>query len=383
MKLRILVYSLILTAASGCNRSKTTAITAAQSASATAVETVAVAVRTLNTTVNLPAQLMPYEAVDIYPKVTGFLESIRVDVGSRVHQGELLMRISAPELVAQRAQAEASLRAAESQLATAQARLASDEGTYSHLAEAAKTPGVVAGNDLMVANQTVLAAKGTVAAAENNVSAARDALHSVTQMESYLTITAPFDGVVTARNLHTGALTGPSSGQAGTVPILHIESTSRLRLVVPIPEAQAAGIKLGQQMAFSVPQYPGQIFNAPVARISNDVDLNTRTMHVELDVRNTDGKLSPGSYAAVSWQVQRNYPTFFVPASAVASDQQHSFVIRVRNSKTEWVTVQTGQTVNGEIEVFGDLHPSDVVVRAASDSIRSGQDVSVHTAKSS
>jgi len=345
------------------------------------VDTVTVVSRKLDAPVSLPAQLQPFETVDVYPKVTGFIDSIKVDRGSRVQKGDLLVRLTAPELVAQRSQAESALRAAESQLASAQAKLAADQGTYLHLASAAKTPGVVADNDLLVANQTAVADKGAVAAAESNVNAARDALRSVTQMESYLSIEAPFNGVVTTRNLHPGALVGPASGAGGSMPIVQIVDTDRLRLVVPVPEAQVGAMKEGQEVSFTVPAYPGQTFHAPIARISHDVDVNTRTMPVELDVQNRDGRLSPGSFATVMWPVQRAYPTLFVPATAVTSDQQHSFVIRIRDGKAEWVTVQTGQAVNANLEVFGGLQAGDEVVRTASDSIRDGQGVSTKAAK--
>lgn len=382
MKRSLLTFALLLTAVAGCSRSTpSNSAEKQQSAAPPTVETVAVVSQQLNKTVSLPAQLIPYETVDVYPKVTGFLDTIRVDRGSRVRQGELLMRLSAPELVAQRSQAEAALRAAESQLVSAEAKLASDNGTYLHLASAARTPGVVAENDVMVANQTAVSDKGLVSTAEHNVGAARDALRSIAQMESYLNIYAPFDGVVTTRNLHPGALVGPASGQAGAMPIVQIVDTARLRLVVPVPEAEVGEMKEGQQVGFSVPAYPGQTFHAPIARISHDIDQNTRTMPVELDVQNTKGMLAPGSFATVAWPVERSYPTMFVPTTAVTSDQQRTFVIRVRNGKTEWVTVQTGETVNGEIEVFGDLKPGDQVVRTASDSIRAGQQVNVNAAK--
>ncbi len=230
--------------------------------------------RNLQTTISLPAQLIPYESVDIYPKVTGFVQTVTVDRGSRVRQGQLLVRLTAPELNSQRAQADAAVRTAQSQLATAQAKLASDNGTYLHMEAAAKTPGVLAENDLMVAGQTVSADKGTVQAAEQSVAAARDAARSVSQMESYLIITAPFDGVVTTRNLHPGALIGPASGQAGAQPILQIIDDRRLRLVVPVPEAQVGEMKVGTPVSFTVPAYPGQSFKAPIERISHEVAAN-------------------------------------------------------------------------------------------------------------
>src|SRR6266568_1835755 len=207
---------------SGCNGNQKPAASKQSEGDVLTVEVVPVASQKLATTFTLPAQLIPFQAVDIYPKVTGFIDMIRVDRGSRVHKGDLIIRLSAPEFVAQRAQAESALRSAESQLTTAQAKLTSDKGTYLHMASAAKTPGVVAENDVMVASQTASADQGQVQSAESNVAAARDALRSVTQLESYLNIYAPFDGIVTTRNLHPGALVGPASGQSGTMPIVQI-----------------------------------------------------------------------------------------------------------------------------------------------------------------
>ncbi len=330
----------------------------------------------LDTTLSLPAQISPYEAVDVYPKVTGFIDSILVDRGSRVKAGEVIVRLSAPELVAQRSQAEAGVHSAEAQLAAAQAKFGSDHGTYLHLAAAAQTPGVVAGNDLQVAEETAAADNAQLEAASNNVQSARESLRSVTQLESYLEIRAPFDGVVVQRNLHPGALVGPASGQPGAQPIVQIESLSRLRVVVPVPEAYAAGVQTDQQVSFSVSTYPGRTFRAPIARISHDIDQKTRTMQVELDFRNTDSQITPGTFANVEWPIRRSYATLFVPSSAVTTDLQRTFVIRVRQGKTEWVDVKTGATVTGKTEVFGDLRAGDIVVANATDSIRSGTIVS-------
>jgi len=346
------------------------------------VEVVAVVSQKLATVFTLPAQLIAYETVDVYPKVTGFIDLIRVDRGSRVHKGELIIRLSAPELVAQRAQAESALRAAQSQLNVAQAKLASDKGTYLHLASAAKTPGVVAENDVMVASETASADQGQVDAAENNIAAARESLRGVTQLESYLNIYAPFSGIVTTRNLHPGALVGPASGQSGTMPIVQIVDSGHLRLVVPVPEAYIGEMQVGQQVAFTVPAYPGQAFHAPIARIAHDVDLNTRTMPVELDVHSPDGRLSPGSFSNVQWPVSRSTPSMLVPVSAVTSDQQRTFVERVRDGKVDWVDVVTGLSTNGNIEIFGNLKPGDEVVRNATDAIRSGQEVKIASSHS-
>src|ERR1700686_1059891 len=359
----------------GCNGDSKQAANKPAEPEAQTVEVVPVASQKLAAVFTLPAQLVPFQTVDIYPKVTGFMDVIRVDRGSRVRKGELIIRLSAPELVAQRAQAESTVRAAQSQLTTVQAKLTSDKGTYLHMASAAQTPGVVAENDVMVANQTATADQGQVQSAENNVATAREVLRSVTQLESYLSIYAPFDGVVTTRNLHPGALVGPASGPAGTMPIVQIVDATHLRLVVPVPEAYVGEMQVGQQVAFTVPAHPGETFHAPIARISHDVGLNTRTMPVELDVHSADGRWSPGSFSSVQWPVHRAAPTMFVPVSAVTNDQQRTLVERVRNGKAEWVDVVTGLGVSGNIEVFGDLKPGDEVIRNATDAIRPGQQV--------
>ena len=372
----IFVCSFVL---AGCdNPSARSGNSASAAVSAQQVTVLAVQSEKLDTMLSLPAQITPYEVVDIYPKVTGFLDTITVDRGSRVRSGELIIRLSAPELLAQRAQAEASVQGAEAQLSSAKAKLASDQGTYLHLAAAAQTPGVVAGNDLQVAEQTAAADKAQLDAASKNVQAAHDALHAVTQLESYLEIRAPFDGVVTLRNLHPGALVGPASGQAGAQPIVEIENLTRLRVVVPVPEAYVAGVREKQEVTFSVPAYPGRTFHGPIARISRDINQNTRTMQVELDYHNIDVQITPGSFASVEWPIQRAYATLFVPSSAVTTDLQRTFVICVRQGKAEWVDVKTGVTVNGKTEVFGDLKPGDLVVRNATDSIRSGASVEAY-----
>jgi membrane fusion protein, multidrug efflux system len=340
------------------------------------VNVIAVESQKLNTTLSLPGQTSPYEAVAIFPKVTGFIEKISVDRGSHVKGGALMVQLSAPELQAQRSQAEANLQTAEAHLAAAQAKLISDQSTYDHLSAAAKTPGVVAANDLLVADQTTAADRAQVQAAQHGVLAAKEASRSVTQLESYLEIRAPFDGMVTERNLHPGALVGPSSGQSGALPILRIEDIGRLRVVVPVPEQYVSGVREGESVAFTVPAYPGQLFHAPIARSSHSIDQNTRTMSVELDVRNA--QITPGTFASVQWPVQREYPTLFVPAAAITTNQQRTFVIRIRDGKAEWVDVKTGAAAAGKTEVFGDLKGGDQVVVPASDELAPGTAVVAH-----
>ena len=334
------------------------------------VDAVRVISQKLKITVRLPGELQPYEVVAIYPKVTGFVKWIGVDRGSHVKGGELIARLEATELVAQRAQAQAQLQSSESQLLAAQAKLAADESTYQKLKAAAATPGVVAGNDLIVAEKAAQASAAQVKASQDNVNAAKQALQSVTEIERYLQVAAPFDGVVTERNVHPGALVGPAGGPGASVPMVRIETLSRLRLVVPVPENYAAGIPEGAKVSFTVPAFPGQTFAGTVARISHSVDVKTRTMPVELDVSNPSGRLAPGTFSEVLWPVERLNPTLFVPSTAVATTLERVFVVRLRDDKAEWVDVKTGTTSGGLIEVFGELREGDMVALRGTDELR-------------
>jgi RND family efflux transporter MFP subunit len=336
------------------------------------VEVTRVVAQKLNTTVKLPAQLAAYEVVEVYPKVTGFVKWIKVDRGSRVRAGEQIAQLEAPELLAQRAEAESKSQSAQSQLAATQAKLAADQATYQRMNAAAKTPGVVALNDLEVAQKAAQADEANVAALQKNAQAAEEALHAVSQLEAYLRITAPFEGEVTNRYVHPGALIGPGGGPGAMTPIVQIQTFTRHRLVVPVPEYDAAGIPEGSQVSFTVPSFPGRVFQAPIARISHSVDVKTRTMPAELDVQDPRAELAPGTFCEVSWPVRRAYDTLFVPASALGSDLERSFVIRVRDNRTEWVDVKTGATSGNLIEVFGDLKAGDQVAVRGTDQLRPG-----------
>jgi membrane fusion protein, multidrug efflux system len=339
-----------------------------------ATEVVTVVSQPLNITVRLPGELLPYEAVTIYPKVTGFVEWIGVDRGSSVKAGQLIVRLVAPELVAQRAEAQAKVEGAEGQRAAAEAKLAADESAYQKLEAASRTPGVVAGNDLVVAEKSAEADGARMRAAQQAVLAAKSSLRSVAEMERYLEIKAPFDGVITERNVHPGTLVGPAGGAA--VPIGRIEKMSRLRLVVAVPEIYVGGIPQRTRVSFSVPAYPGKTFSGPVARIAHSVDAKTRTMPVELDVMNPVRQLDPGMFPEVLWPVRRPKPTLFVPPSAVVRTTERVFVIRIRDRRVEWVDVTTGAVAGKLIEVFGNLNQGDTVALRGTDELRPGALVS-------
>lgn len=340
------------------------------------VQVTKVVAQKLAMTVHLPGEIEPYEVVAIFPKVTGFVKSISVDRGSHVKAGERVALLEAPELIAQRSEAQSKLQAAQAQLAAAEAKVASDEGTYEHLNAAAATPGVVAGNDLFVTQKALDADRAQLKGQQDNVSAAQQALQAIAQTEAYLQIKAPFDGVVTERNVHPGALVGPAGAPGAAVPMLRIETLSRLRVVVPVPETYAAGVPEGTKVEFTVPAFPGRRFRGTIARIAHSIDEKTRTMPVELEAANVKGELSPGTFSDVLWPVRRSYPTLFVPTSSVANTLERVFVVRIRDGKSEWVDVKSGATADKMTEVFGDLREGDMVAVRGTDELRPGTSIS-------
>ncbi len=334
------------------------------------LEVTKVIAQPLESTVRLPGELQPYEAVAMLPKVTGFVKWIGVDRGSHVKAGEVICRLEAPEVNSQRAEADSKLESARSQLAAVEAKLAADQSTYERLQAASRTPGVVAGNDLLAAQKTVEADQSQVKAAKANADAAQQALTASSDIEQYLRITAPFDGVVTERNVHPGALVTPNQ----TVPLLRIETLKHLRMVIPVPENEIADVGDGAKVEFTVPAFPRQVFSGKVTRVSHAVDPKTRTMPIELDVSNPDGRLTPGSFAEVRWPLKRS-SALLVPSTSIATNLERTFVVRIRDGKTEWVDVKRGMTADKLVEVLGDLKAGDTIAVRGSDEVPAGSAV--------
>jgi len=333
----------------------------------TPLETTKVVSQALDKMITIPGDLTPYQGVNLNAKVSGFVESIAVDRGSWVKRGQRLGNLSAPELRAQRAEAEAKLLAVRAQEAEAEAKTVAAQSTYDRLKAASQTPGVVAGHDVEIAERGLEAARAHVNALKSSGGANEAAVRAVTEMEAYLELTAPFDGVITERNVHPGSLVGPSTGA-----LLRIEQTSRLRLTVPVPETYVGTIIKGTKVDFKVSAFPDQTFQGVIARPAHTLDMKTRSMLVELDVTNANLRLAPGMFAEVQWPLSRAQLSLFVPTTAVVRTSERQFVVRVRNGVAEWVDVRRGEVNGAVIEVFGDLREGDVVVRRGNDEIRPG-----------
>jgi RND family efflux transporter MFP subunit len=322
-------------------------------------------------TVQLPGEFYPFLSVELHAKVAGYVDKVLVDRGSVVRQGELLVQLSAPELEARIAQAQAQVTSAESDERQAEAQLAAAQSNREKLAEAAKTPGAVAENDLIQAKQQSDAAEAAVRSRQRTVDSLRANVKSQQDLAAYLRVTAPFDGVITTRYIHPGALVGPGSD----VPLLQLDQISHLRLAVAVPEADVAGIAKGMRVDFKVPAHPQRTFSGVIARLARALDIKTRTMPVELDVRNTDGLLAPGMYPSVLWPVQSSRVALLVPPTSVVTTTERVFVIRDDNGRAQWVNVQKGATAGNLIEVQGNLKPGDQVVEHATDEIRDGAEL--------
>jgi len=400
-----LTLLLILALNAACAPTKPASSPAAATPTVTVVSVLS---QELNRQLRLPGELQAYQDVMLYPKVQGFIEWIGVDRGSVVKTGQLLVRLSAPEIGWQRNEAEAKVGGAQAQKLEAQARvsrdraqrveaearLAASTATYNRLKSASATPGVVSGNELENAQRLVEAEQARVRAFKDNEQAAlaqvkaigedeAAAARSAQTTEDYLRIVAPFDGVITERNVHTGSLAGPS-GAAGAPPMLRLQQVSRLRLVVPVPEAEVAGVRPGAKVNFTVLAFPGEIFTGTVARIANSIDPKTLTMPVELDVNNPSRRLAPGMFPQVSWPTSRPGPSLLVPPSAVAVTTERSFVIRIRDGIAEWVDVKRGASINHQgtdlVEVFGELAPGDQIALRGTDELRAGTRVQTKAA---
>jgi membrane fusion protein, multidrug efflux system len=352
---------------------------AASAVAQTTVEVVKVISKPVERQVKLPGEFQPYMAVPIFAKVSGFVRQMNVDRGSSVKQGQLLATLEAPEMQAQIAEAESKVQAVELQRAEAEAKLAAAQSTYDRLKAASATPGVVAENDVIVAQKTVEAAQSLARSYENSIKAAQAQAQSMKDLGQYLQIRAPFDGLITERNVHPGALVGPSA----TTPLLRLHQVSRLRLVVAVPEALVGGIVKGARVPFTVPAYPGETFYGTVSRQAHDLDQHTRTMAVELDVKNPDLRLGAGMYPEVQWPVKRPQPSTLLPPTTIVTTTERTFVIRVENGVAHWVNVGRGARVGELVEVFGPLKEGDTIVRRGTDEIREGAKVAIAPPKKS
>jgi RND family efflux transporter MFP subunit len=326
----------------------------------TGSETIALATFSLqkgriSSNLQIPAELVAYRQVDLYAKVNSFVKDLKVDIGSRVKPGQLLVTLDAPELKAQ-------LAAAESRMKSQEAIYTSSSATYNRILKTSNTPGTIAKNDLEIA----LAKKQ---ADEAQWEAAKASYKEAATILDYLTITAPFAGVISSRNVNQGAYVGPS-GKGSELPIFTLQELKRLRLVVSIPEAYKAYIRLGDEVKFTVKAYPNKIFTGRIQRRADAMDTQLRSERIELDVINEDNQLSPGMVAEAILSLSGADSTFLVPRSAVVNSAEGVFLVKVTDNKTQRVNIKKGRETDSLTEVYGNLQAGETFAKKGSEEIR-------------
>ncbi|MBX9571241.1 MAG: efflux RND transporter periplasmic adaptor subunit [Candidatus Obscuribacterales bacterium] len=378
-------------------------------ASLPVVPTVKVESRVLNRDLLLPGEILPYQDVPLYPKIPGFIKWIGVDRGYWVKKGQVLAQLVAPEVEAQRHECEAKMLQARAQISEAQQKLSSaralvteskahykaNQDTYARLKKAAEIPGVISGNELedwaqkaegdLAAVQSreeiVKAAEAQLASAKDAEKAAAKALDHIKELLAYLTITAPYDGMITERNMHVGSFAYPPHGQAGYPPMLRIKQLSLLRIVIPVPEYAIDAVDVGTNISFKVSAYPERTFVGKVARIAHSLDVKTRTEPVELNYWNTDRTVDPGMFPEVIWPMKRSYRTNFVPSTAIYESLETPFVVKIKDGVAHRIEVRRGQTMGDDVEVFGNLQPDDLVAEHGTENLAEGMEVRPEAAK--
>jgi RND family efflux transporter MFP subunit len=321
----------------------------------------------------IPGNIQAFTLAPIYARTTGYVKAWYHDIGSHVSKGELLAVIETPELDQQLAQARADLATAQSNLAIA--KTTSDR--YKDLI----SQNAVSQQDTDTALATLQARMAEVNAAQANVS-------RLEQLQSFEKITAPFDGVITARNVDigqlitsTGSTVTPGAGVvSGNKEIFDISAVNTLRVYVNVPQVYSPDAKDGTIATLTLPQYPGKNFEGKLVRSSDAVDPATRTLLAEVDVPNKGGELLPGSYTEVHLHTSNPAPALIVPVSALilGTDGLHLGVVD-SNSVAHLVRVTSGRDMGSTVEILNGLDPHARVITNPTDSITDGERVRVVT----
>lgn len=309
---------------------------------------------------NLPGELQPYYQVDLYAKVSGFVQKVLVDVGTEVQKGQLLALLDAPEMKAQISAGAARLQSQEAQYAASTATLKRLEVTN-------KTPGTIAPIELELARAKEQGDKA-------QLEAARSAFKELQEMQSYLEIRAPFSGAVVSRNVAPGAFVGPS-GKGSESPLFTLVQNQNLRLVIHLPESYSGSLPSSTPIKFTVPSQPGKTFEGTIARNAQVLDEKLRSQRLEVDVNNLERKLIPGMVAQVKLPLQGRAQEVSIPKTALLHATKGTYVIKVIHGNAKWEAVRPGLGTDSTVMVYGDLKPSDPLVRYASEEVRDGQKI--------
>jgi RND family efflux transporter MFP subunit len=344
----------------------------------------------LSSQLSISSEFEPYQEVDVYAKVSGYIQKLNVNWGSRVKQGQSLAVLEIPELQQQLQQDEASVKKSEQDLARAKEELNRSDSaytvthlTYARLADVQKSrPELVAQEEIDIAqgkdleaNAGVSAAKDSLAGSEQELIATKAALGKDRAMYAYSRITAPFEGVVTAIDAYTGALlpAGTSSNK-GDSALCHLSQNNLLRLVIPVPERAVADVHVGEDITVHVSTI-NKTLDGKISLFSDQIDPATRTMHTEVTVPNPKYEIVPGMYATVQIPLKTVQNALTVPVQAVeTSDETHGSVLVVGGgNRIEKRDVTLGLENAADVEILSGLGDNDRVVFGEQSQFKTGE----------
>jgi len=361
-----------------------------------AAAVVAVVCGNLASSLTVAGQFQPYQQVDLHAKVSGYIRWIKVDIGDRVRQGEVLALLEVPELQNQVEGAQAEVRHSQSDITRAQSEVVSAESTYSalhaeytRLEEASKErPGLIAEQELddarakdQQAAAQVGVAKASLDAMRQQLGVSRATRSRLETMSRYEQIIAPFTGVVTKRYADTGSLIqAGQNNNTQTLPVVQVAESDLLRLRMPVPEGDVPYIQVGGDVRVTV-SATGHTFTGKIIRFSRALDTNTRTMLTEVDVPNLDLSLDPGMYAETTIQLQQKNDALILPAQAVVQNGDQSYVLVVdATNHVEKRGVTLGIQTSNRVEITSGLQAGDNVIAAGQTGYQPGEVVFPHAA---
>jgi RND family efflux transporter MFP subunit len=342
------------------------------------------------TAVSLPGNLQPLYSASIFARTNGYIEKRFVDIGSHVKAGQLLAIIATPEIDQQLNQARADVVEAAAVIEQSKAAYQQAQANLdiARITRDRYTPLIkkhaVTQQSLDEVDQTFNARTADLAAAQANIDVSQASLKSkqaivgrLMQMQGFERVVAPFEGVITARNIEQGDLVNDGSND-GARSLFSIAQSNILRVQVEVPQSDALSIKQGQQAALTVQEIPGRRFIGTVTRSAESVDLGARTMLTEVQVDNRDGSLIPGMYGQVAFEIKAARPSLIIPATALVIDKNGMHVVSVSEDKrVHIVPVNIGQDLGSRVEISQGLHGGETLVSNPSDLLNDGQRVSI------
>lgn len=322
------------------------------------VETAVVVKQKAEYTLKLPGELKPFEEVKIFPKVTGFVQQLYVDRGSRVKKGQRLVRLEAPEITQQYVAASARQR-------EVMERLQYSRQSYNRLKAAAGSSGAVAAIELEAALAKLMSDSAAYLSLKAEMAAAE-------QLADYLEIRAPFDGVVTERSISRGALVGMQRES-----LLTLAQQDKLRLTLAIPEKHVRNLTDSTEITYRLSNRPGETFKAVISRSSGVLNQSLRALMVEFDIPNINRQLNGGEYVQAEVSFQSTGMSQWVPTESVVRTPSGDFVLKIDDNVVKKIPVKEGVKKDRRVEVFGTLKENDLVVANASEELKEGTKIRI------